>query len=238
MVAPDRRAPSSSRSRAPSTPRSAPPRQHLHRRRRQRLPRRRRDAALPAPAAQPGRRPASSQSAQSATGRVVGDVLEACRCRRTGCGCARGGSRRAPVGRLPLEVEADRHALADGRWSRASSSSSNRSAERLEPEAPVLVGDLAHQLGPEAVGAHLEQRRRARAGHVVVADDDEPRVDRGRARTAVRTRRSSSTSQPHRAVDAVGRRANSSDQRTARASAPEQPERAHLVALVDELLRW
>src|SRR5262249_54310919 len=45
--------------------------------------------------------------------------------------------------------------------------------ERLERHGPVLAGHLADELGPEAVAAHRDQRRRRRV-EIVVAHDDEP----------------------------------------------------------------
>src|SRR5207237_8209715 len=79
------------------------------------------------------------------------------------------------TGRLPLEVEADRHSLADlATGTQRLLRCVEPHAECLEPERPVLAGCLAEQLSPQAVGAYLE-RCPTRPGqrHIVVAYDDD-----------------------------------------------------------------
>ena len=80
-------------------------------------------------------------------------------------------------------------------------------AERLEPEAPVLARGLAHQLGPQPVGADLEQAALGRVDVVVAHDDHtvaELRAATGAARSAparsagARARRSRGCRRPPR----------------------------------------
>ena len=73
---------------------------------------------------------------------------------------------------LPLEVEADRHPLADLARERVGGIV-ELDRERFEPVRPVLERCLAPELGPQPFGAHLETLARQR--DLVVADDDRAR---------------------------------------------------------------
>ena len=53
--------------------------------------------------------------------------------------------------------------------------------ERFEPEAPVFVRRLAHQLGPQPFGPH-DELLTARGRHVVVVHDDDASVGQGQTR--------------------------------------------------------
>ena len=68
--------------------------------------------------------------------------------------------------RLPLEVEPERGAVAPLAAVRLGGVV-ERHAERLEVDAPVVVGGLAHQLGPETLGAHLQRPLRGHRRLVV-----------------------------------------------------------------------
>ena len=189
------------------------------------------DGAMPAPApaAQPGTRPPSSQPAQSATGDVVGDVFE-------GAGAV-DGMRRARAGSRPRTGRASSHSRSKPTGTRsptsavrASPRSSKRSPNASSPNAPVLARHLAHQLGPEAVGAHLEQRDRAGRDLVVVRRRPRPRRA-ARASCANDARVVVEARAADRAADAVGRRepsdqtAVTSSSRSGRASAPRRARR-------------
>ena len=131
------------------------------------VPRRRRDAARPAPAAQPSRRPPRASPPSRLTERVVGDVFERAGARRTGCGCGRRGSRR-PRGRAsPTRGRSPPAPARRGRAVAASSRSSKRRPNASSPKPQCSPG-VSHTSSAHRPSARTSSSAPSRERHVVV----------------------------------------------------------------------